>query len=99
MRDPITADPADYLTLREAIRLIPGRPHIATIYRWIARGVRGVRLRTLAVGGVHYVTRADIADFLAGLNPDRTSSPPRQTIRQRQRAIEAAERELREAGI
>ncbi|MCC7085498.1 MAG: DUF1580 domain-containing protein, partial [Pirellulales bacterium] len=45
-------------SLPEACRLIPGRPHLATIYRWFRRGVRGgIRLETALVGGRRYTSR------------------------------------------
>ena len=28
----------DLITLREASRLIPGRPHVSTLFRWIKQG-------------------------------------------------------------
>ena len=55
------------LTLSEAARLLPGKPHPSTLWRWRRKGVRGVKLRTLSVGGRPWVTRAAIADFLSAV--------------------------------
>lgn len=30
---------------------VPGRTHIATCWRWIQRGCRGVKLETVLIGG------------------------------------------------
>jgi len=39
------------LSLLDAAKQLPGRPHVSTLYRWRIRGVRGVRLETVLVGG------------------------------------------------
>ena len=44
------------ITLSEATKYVPRRrkgkrTHCATVYRWAARGLRGVRLETIRVGG------------------------------------------------
>tara|TARA_R110002072_G_scaffold107984_7_gene234531 strand:+ start:2621 stop:2863 length:243 start_codon:yes stop_codon:yes gene_type:complete len=70
----IDFDREDLLPLREAARLFqsgrkPGQAvHIATLYRWSLKGVRGVRLCTVLVGGIRYTTRGSIAEFLQELN-------------------------------
>ena len=84
-------------------RHFPGkRPHISTIYRWLERGVRGVKLESFCVGSRRYVTQKAIDQFI-----ERTTAagpysqvPSTSTVaKQRQREIEQAERELDEAGI
>jgi hypothetical protein len=87
------------ISLSEASRLLPGRPHIATIHRWRLRGVRGVCLETVLVGGRRYTSRQALERFLAattaaGGNP----ATPIRTPSQRERAIAEAEREVA-AGI
>ena len=52
----ITISSETILSLDEATHRLPKRrggkrPHIATLYRWAQRGVRGVRLETIQVGG------------------------------------------------
>ena len=44
------------ITLSEATKYVPRRrkgkkAHPATLYRWAARGLRGVRLETIRIGG------------------------------------------------
>ncbi len=45
------------LPLSQAAKCLPGRsaagrpPHVATLYRWASRGICGVRLETLRLGG------------------------------------------------
>lgn len=43
--------------------------HIATVYRWVFRGVRGRRLRTYMVGGRRFVTQAALDLFLQASEP------------------------------
>ena len=33
---------------------VPERPHLATCWRWIKRGCRGVKLETVLIGGKRY---------------------------------------------
>ena len=43
--------------------------HVATIWRWILRGVRGKKLTTIMVGGRRFVLESDLRIFLAGGSP------------------------------
>jgi hypothetical protein len=73
-----------------------GKPiHIATIYRWVNRGIKGRRLRTAQVGGGQATTVTWLNEFF-NLAPSVRNV---QTASQRQREIARAERELAEAGI
>lgn len=40
------------------------RPNISTLHRWATRGVRGVRLETVAVGHVRYTSVEAVRRFL-----------------------------------
>lgn len=44
------------------------RPNAATIYRWATKGVRGVRLSTLAMGRYRYTNEASMERFVAELS-------------------------------
>lgn len=52
------------ITLTEAARSLPNKPHVATLYRWMSRGVRGIRLRTFLVGGRRYTSREALDEFI-----------------------------------
>lgn len=55
----------------EVARLRPGRPpHTATLWKWIHRGVAGVRLEGARRGGRWYTSAEAIARFM-----DRLSEP------------------------
>lgn len=54
------------ITLSEAAKLLPGRPAASTLWRW-SRGLRGVRLATVLIGGKRYTNRSAIQKFSAAL--------------------------------
>jgi hypothetical protein len=91
------------LTLSTAARELPGPSgkgvHVSTLWRWSFRGVRGIRLETVLIGGIRYTSREALERFVASTTAaaDGTTAATR-TPKQRQRAIEAAERELADAG-
>jgi hypothetical protein len=89
------------IPVSDAPKHVPGRPHIATIWRWIQRGCRGVRLETWLVGGRRFTSLEAIDRFIerttAAAAPELACAVP--TPRQRRRAIDQANRELdRELG-
>lgn len=56
----------DLISLIEASKILPGRPHISTLFRLASpRGLRGVRLETLLVGGRRWTSRQALARFVA----------------------------------
>ncbi|MGD0896640.1 MAG: DUF1580 domain-containing protein [Thermoguttaceae bacterium] len=82
-------------SLADTAKTLPGRPAISTLHRWRLRGVRGVRLETCLIGGRRFTSREALERFIsattAAANGER---PPTRTPRQRQRAIDQAERDL-----
>jgi hypothetical protein len=88
------------ITINEAAKALPSRPHIAPVWRWVYHGCRGVKLETVSIGGRRMTSQEAIARFIerstAVANGDAI---PTRTAKQRQRAIETAERELAAAGI
>lgn len=89
------------LTLNEARSAFPGgkRLGLATIQRWRMRGVRGVKLETLLVGGMRYTSREAIARFIAAQNAADAPAVPVITPTQRRRQSEAAASELKKMGV
>ena len=85
----------DLLTYEQVIEILPGRTHRSTLHRWCLRGVRGVKLVTVLVGGRRYVAKKDLAAFIeattAAGNAGVTTTQSGQT---RAEAIRAAEAEL-----
>jgi hypothetical protein len=62
-----------HITLAEAARLLPGRPHSSTLARWALRGVKGVRLETVKVGGRRFTSREAIERFIEAGNDQATA--------------------------
>lgn len=88
------------LTVAEAAKTLPGRPHVATVWRWIYKGCRGVKLATICVGGRRFTSKEALERFVEASTAVANGEPvPARTAKQRQRAIEQAERELAAAGI
>ena len=57
------------VTLAEAVDLIPrgaGKPcHLRTLWRWCAKGLRGLRLESVFIGGARHTTKEAIERFNA----------------------------------
>ena len=90
------------LSLTEAARHLPRRragkrPHVATLYRWISRGLRGVKLEAIRVGGTLCTSQEALQRFCERLSA-ADSEPSQRTTAQRERAT-AAEAELAAQGI
>ena len=85
------------------IRLVPrrlpprpsGRPvHVSAVYRWVQRGVRGVRLDAIRIGGTTYTSQEALQRF--GTTSDAPIfAPPAATVA-RAGQIERAARRLDE---
>ena len=105
MQSRIDIHKHNLLLLRDAAKRLPGRPHISTMWRWHKRGVRGIRLATVVIGGQRYTSEEALQEFIDATTEahDRgvalPTTPIDVTRRRRQAAIEKAERELEAAGI
>lgn len=88
------------LTIKEATAILPGRPSIATVWRWMSKGCGGVKLEYLVVGRTRYTSREALQRFAERRTLATGAQPsPMRTPAQRRRAIEQAEAELARAGI
>ncbi len=86
------------LTLSQAARHLD--LHVSTLWRWQLRGVRGVRLETILLGGIRFTSHEALERFTAACTAAADGTKPTACMtNQRQRQIEDAERELAEAGI
>lgn len=74
----------DLVTLRQAAKLVPSNHgksiHISTIHRWISRGVGGVRLESVAIGGRRYTSINAVERFIKRLSTPSTGEPPAREI-------------------
>jgi hypothetical protein len=59
-------------SINQFCKLFPGRKgqgiSRATAMRWVLRGVGGVQLKSVKIGGARYVSREAVAEFVAALN-------------------------------
>jgi len=76
----------------------PGRRSLATIMRWVLKGVHGVKLETIMIGGRRLTSTAAMDRFIVAQNPDE-SPAPEITASQRKRQSLAARAELGRAGV
>ena len=81
-------------SLNEAVRQIPGRPHISTIHRWRMR--KDSPLETVKIGGRVFTSQEAIERFICSCTDPTTKT---RTSKTRQRAIDKADRELAAEGI
>lgn len=98
----IDLSPTSLVPLREVPDLLPRRRgrkvHHSTVYRWAARGVRGVRLETTCLGGVLYTSQEALERFASRLSQTEPGSrESASSIRRRQ--IAQAKQRLDDAGI
>lgn len=83
------------LTISEAAKSLPMRPNVSTVWRWVQRGVRGVTLDTVLIGGRRYTSREALQSFVERSTAAADGgTPPVRTSRQRERAMQQAEREF-----
>lgn len=100
---PIDLSHERVLTLREAAGVLPKTPrgkkvHVSTLYRWCSRGVRGVRLESLRLGG-RVVTSVEALQRFAERCSVANSTHEPQPASRRQREFDRAEEELNRVGI
>jgi hypothetical protein len=77
----------EYLTLVEACKLIPGRPHKNTVRRYMHKGHEGRYLKFWRVGGKIFTTEDAIAEFIGSSQP--TDSPATSSSQQAVEQLDA----------
>lgn len=68
-------DDQDLIPIGEVHKHLPMRPggkriHKSVVYRWALKGVRGVRLETLHIGGRVYTSLAALQQFTQRTHPE-----------------------------
>lgn len=54
----------EFISFSKVSTLIPGRPSLSSVHRWATRGINGVRLKSVRVGGRLFSTNAWTQEFL-----------------------------------
>jgi hypothetical protein len=81
------------IPLARASQAIPSRPHASTAVRWARRGVRGVKLETILIGGRRFTSHEAIGRFVSRLSEPQPAELPASTT-DRERELQGAEQEL-----
>lgn len=76
---PIDIHSDELLTFRDLAKALPprrqGRPiHLSTIHRWRSRGLRGIKLEAVRIGGAWHTSWEAFARFCRALTDDQTIS-------------------------
>src|SRR5262245_5909542 len=88
------------VTFSQACHVIPGRPHISQIYRWSLRGLRGMRLEWVQVGGRRFTSHEALQRFFNSLTEQRTGEAiPTSSGKARQAQVQRVIQELEEDGF
>jgi len=90
----------ELVPIRNVPKHLPPRPtgkrvHISAVYRWLLRGIRGIRLESLKIGGTTYTSKEALQRFADRLSntshaPDTTPA----TTLTRKRQIDRAARQV-----
>ena len=91
-------DPEQHYRVTQVSKLVPGRPHVTTIWRWVLAGAGGRRLRSIKVGGRRFILGQDLLDFMAAESEPAECTPTRSPAARR-RASERAACELEKLGV
>ena len=71
------------VTLTQAARMLPGHPHVSTLWRWCRRGVKGIVLETYVVAGRRFTSTEALERFASATTAAANGEPPpAQTPRQ-----------------
>lgn len=90
----------ELINFEECGLLIPGNPARCTLYRWVLKGCRGVKLETIVCGHKRFTSKEAIARFIAAQNAGESPvQAPTVTAKQRKRQAEAAMETLSKAGV
>ena len=97
-------DLRDLLTVGEVCRLLPGRKpgqplNRSTLYRWVLRGCRGVRLKLIKIGGLTRIRRSDLEEFVREVSRRRNSIERSEAPPIDEHAAREAGRQLNERGF
>lgn len=88
--------------LSDVAKSLPNRPSASTVWRWVTKGVRGIRLESTRLGGFNYVSDEALQTFLNAIN-EPSIQPPAKTAPRSARERNASKRRaaaiLERAGI
>ncbi len=92
------------IPLREVLKHLPARPtgrrvHISAVYRWITRGLKGIHLESVKLGGTTYTSQEALqrfADYLTFTSQSHSEPNLSQKMMfSRQKEIDKAAKQVR----
>jgi hypothetical protein len=94
-------EPANLFSLAEAASLLPGKLHVSTLHRWRLRGVRGIKLKTVMIGGRRFVAKSALEEFIAATTAAKEKEPSMSATASSKRTkdIQHAARSLAQQGF
>ena len=97
---PIDIAAETLLSVGQAARAVPYRPNVCTVWRWLERGVRGVRLESVLMGGRRFTSQEALERFFTATTAAANGTQATvRTPHARQKAIDKAKAELAKSGI
>jgi hypothetical protein len=93
IEEAITLNRARHLP---AVRRNGRAPDLATMYRWVTRGVAGVKLKSVKVGGARCTSEQAVRRFLEQLADPNPAPAGRRTSSQLERDVDRADAETAE---
>ncbi len=60
------------LSFPQAAAILPFRPHVSTLHRWRLRGIGGVRLETIRLGGRRFTSEQALTRFFRATTMQQT---------------------------
>lgn len=94
----IDTENENLLTITQAAKHCPGRPSVATVWRWVLNGLRGIKLDSVKVDGRRYTSSEAIDRFISATTAHADGKPipqrtPKRRKRETRKALEELERE------
>ena len=97
---PVDIHKEKLLTLAEAAHSLPGHVAPSTLWRWHKKGIRGIRLESVLIGGKRLVSVESLTRFAEALT---AASEPTSTVLDPTAAPtdrdESTQRKLKDAGL
>lgn len=63
--DPLNLLAEDVIPLRDVPNELPRRIDVSTVWRWAERGVGGIKLETVKIGGKKMTSRQAVSRFIS----------------------------------
>jgi hypothetical protein len=86
-------------TFRQAAESLPGRPAPSTPWRWSRRGLRGIRLESVLIGGTRYTSSEALQRFVDAVTAASERANDGERPEEVHERDESATRRLKEAGL